>query len=118
MNLAPRWVEPLRLTGHDPVHWSAVGDPRAGDAELMDFARRHDHVVVTHDLDFGDILASTGGTSPSVIQIRSDELSPEHLVAHVLRALEQCQDALAQGALVSIDLYRHRLRMLPLGGVA
>ena len=114
MNLAPRWVEPLRHAGYEAVHWAAVGDPRATDAELMAFARKHDYVVLTHDLDFGDILAATGGIAPSVVQIRGDDLTPERIAGHVLRALEQCRDALAQGALVSVDLYRHRLRMLPL----
>ncbi len=116
MNLAPRWVESLRDAGYEAVHWSAVGDPRASDAELMAFARADRYIVLTHDLDFGDILAATGGTAPSVVQIRGDELAPERIAGHVLRALEQCRDALAQGALVSIDLDRHRLRMLPLTG--
>ena len=118
MNLAPRWVEPLTRGGHEAVHWAAVGHPAATDAELMHFAREHGCVVVTHDLDFGDILAATRGTSPSVVHIRGDDLTPERIAPQVLRALEQCRNELAQGALVSIDLYRHRLRMLPLAGVA
>lgn len=118
MNLAPRWVEPHSRGGHEAVHWAAVGNPTANDAELMDFAREHGFVVLTHDLDFGDILAATGGAAPSVVQIRGDDLTPERVAAHVLRVLEQCRDELAQGALVSIDLYRHRLRLLPLAGMA
>lgn len=118
MNLAPRWVEPLARGGHEAVHWAAVGNPTATDAELMELAREHGFVVLTHDLDFGDILAATGGTAPSVVQIRGDDLTPERIAAHVLRVLEQCRDELAQGALVSIDLYRHRLRLLLLAGMA
>jgi predicted nuclease of predicted toxin-antitoxin system len=114
MNLAPRWVELHRHAGHEAVHWASVGDPGAADAELMRHVREHGFVVLTHDLDFGDILASTGGTAPSVVHIRGDDLAPERIGAQVLRALEQCSAALGQGALVSIDLYRHRLRMLPL----
>lgn len=118
MNLAPRWVEPLRGAGYEAVHWSAVGDAKATGVELMAFTRMHDYVVLTHDIDFGDILAATGGMAPSVVQIRGDDLTPERIAGSVLCALEQCRDALAQGALVSVDLDRHRLRMLPLATAA
>ena len=35
MNLSPEWIPVLRSYGWDAVHWSAVGDPRARDAEIM-----------------------------------------------------------------------------------
>ncbi len=60
MNLSPRWTLLLAGNGFDASHWSAVGAPDAPDAEIMAFARSGDHVVLTHDLDFGAILAATG----------------------------------------------------------
>ena len=39
------------------------------------YAAAHDFVVLTHDLDFGAVLAATQGTRPSVVKIRSDDLS-------------------------------------------
>jgi len=36
-------------------------------------------VLLTHDLDFGAILASSGANIPSVIQIRTEDLRPEVL---------------------------------------
>jgi predicted nuclease of predicted toxin-antitoxin system len=48
----------------------------AADIEIMAYAAKHDYVVLTHDLDFSAILAATQGTKPSVVQIRSDNLSP------------------------------------------
>jgi len=53
MNLSPAWVPFLTQAGFECVHWSSVGNPRAPDAELMSWARAHDHVVFTHDMDFG-----------------------------------------------------------------
>ena len=38
----------------------------------MGFARVNGYVVLTHDLDFGAILAATHGNKPSVVQIRSE----------------------------------------------
>ena len=53
MNLSPAWVPFLTQAGFECVHWSAVGSPRASDAELMSWARAHGHVIFTHDMDFG-----------------------------------------------------------------
>lgn len=60
MNLSPNWVQYLADAGIDAVHWSAVGQPNAADAELMRFASAGGLTILTHDLDFGAILASSG----------------------------------------------------------
>src|SRR4051812_7916804 len=52
MNLSPQWCGPLSVQGHEAVHWSTVGDPRAPDREVLEWARLHGFVVFTHDLDF------------------------------------------------------------------
>ena len=57
----------LATKGIEAVHWTAVGDPRAPDDELLRYAREHGYVVFTHDLDFGALLALTRAHSPSVI---------------------------------------------------
>jgi predicted nuclease of predicted toxin-antitoxin system len=38
----------------------------------MAYALANNFVVLTHDLDFGTILAATQGNKPSVVQIRAD----------------------------------------------
>ena len=35
MNLSTEWIPLLRAAGHEAVHWSEVGDPRAPDGDLM-----------------------------------------------------------------------------------
>jgi predicted nuclease of predicted toxin-antitoxin system len=45
------------------VHWSSIGDARAPDTALMSWAQETDHIVFTHDLDFGALLAFTRVTS-------------------------------------------------------
>jgi hypothetical protein len=64
MNLSPDWVDELSKHGWAAAHWSAIGDPRATDREIMDWARVNSHVVFTHDLDFGTMLALTHATGP------------------------------------------------------
>jgi predicted nuclease of predicted toxin-antitoxin system len=81
MNLSPKWVSILKSAGHEAIHWSQVGAPNAPDREIMGWARTNNHVVFTHDLDFGAILAATDANSPSVFQIRSQDVSPKRLSA-------------------------------------
>ena len=49
----------------------------------MAFAAANDFVVLTHDLDFGSILAATQGKKPSVVQIRAEDVSPDVIGAPV-----------------------------------
>lgn len=118
MNLAPRWVDVLGLAGLDAVHWSTIGPRDAPDAVIFDYAASRDLVVLTHDLDFGAILAVQGALKPSVIQIRADDLRPERCARYVIAAVRQMSDELRQGALVTVDPQRTRIRMLPLRRIA
>jgi predicted nuclease of predicted toxin-antitoxin system len=114
MNLSPRWVELLERAGFDAIHWSAIGPGSATDEQIMSFARAHGYVVLTHDLDYGAILAATQGTAPSVVQVRSEHLGPEIIGQSVINALHETTRELETGALVTIDVSRTRVRILPL----
>jgi predicted nuclease of predicted toxin-antitoxin system len=116
MNLSPRWVQYLAREGFEALHWSSIGPPDAEDAEIMAFAANHQWVVLTHDLDFGAILAASNGNQPSVIQLRTNDLNPATLAYTVSVALRQLTHELTVGALVTIHADRARLRVLPLSG--
>jgi predicted nuclease of predicted toxin-antitoxin system len=114
MNLSPRWLRALTDAGFEAVHWSTCGGSGAADAEIMAFAKANDCVVLTYDLDFSAILAATGGDKPSVVQIRADDLSPDAIAAQVIRALRQMEAELDEGALLTVEPNRTRMRLLPL----
>jgi len=118
MNLSPRWVSWLTEAGFETAHWSTVGRSNASDAEIMAFARTHGYVVLTHDLDFSAILAATQGDKPSVVQLRAENVSPETIGSKVVLALSQMAEQLAEGALLTIDPDRTRLRILPFASKA
>ena len=114
MNLSPRWVQALAGAGIEAAHWSTLGRANAPDAEVMAYAKAHECVVLTHDLDFGAILAATQGEKPSVVQIRAGDVAPEALRDQLIAALRQMEPELSQGALLTVDSGRTRLRLLPL----
>ena len=114
MNLSPRWANLLTNAGIEAAHWSTLGATNAPDSEIMAFAKAHDYIVLTHDLDFSAILAATHGDKPSVVQIRSEDVSPDTIGNLVIDAINQVRTELDSGALLTIDSQRARLRILPL----
>lgn len=114
MNLSPRWTGTLASAGFEAVHWSTVGETNAPDRTIMAYALANDFVVLTHDLDFSAVLAATQGEKPSVVQLRADNVSPDVIGRQVVVALRQMKAELQEGALVTVDPSRTRLRVLPL----
>ncbi len=114
MNLSPRWVMALGEAGIDAAHWSSLGAGDASDLEIMTYDASNEYVVLTHDLDFGAILAAGQSEKPSVVQVRAENVSPDLMARHVIVALRQVEPELDEGALVTVDPGRGRLRLLPL----
>jgi predicted nuclease of predicted toxin-antitoxin system len=114
MNLSPRWTRFLSGVGIEAAHWSDLGAGNAPDVEIMAFAKAHGYVVFTHDLDFSAILAATRGAKPSVVQVRSEDVSPEAIGDVVVAAVRQTANDLDEGALLTVEPKRMRLRLLPL----
>jgi predicted nuclease of predicted toxin-antitoxin system len=107
-------VQVLEQAGWKTVHWSKVGNPRAVDSEIMAWAKQNGYVVFTHDLDFGTTLALTQAEGPSVIQVRTQDVTPTAISGLVVNALRQFQVELDKGALIVLDEAKTRARILPL----
>ena len=60
------------------------------------------------------MLATSGATGPSVLQVRAQDVFPESLGAQVVRVLLEQTDALESGAIVTIDEIAARVRILPI----
>src|ERR1700750_2190197 len=103
MNLSPEWVQEFKNQGIDAVHWSSVGKFDAPDGIIMDWARTNDHIVFTHDLDFGTALALTKTEKPSVIQVRTQNVTISHLSKMVIPTIKDYTDLLQKGALLVLD---------------
>lgn len=65
--LSPKTVEFLKQLGHEATHVRELGLERARDFELVERARVDSSVIVSFDLDFGDILALGVLDKPSAI---------------------------------------------------
>lgn len=59
-------------------------------------------------------VGATHGEKPSVVLLRADDMSPDVIGHQVVIALHQMETELHEGALVTIEPSRTRLRVLPL----
>ena len=114
MNLSPRLAPVLERYGHECTHWSSVGPPTADDEAIFKWASENGHVVVTHDLDFGAILAFARAKSPSVIQIRTQDVLSRTFETLLARILDEFEKEIEAGALIVAYADRFRVRILPL----
>jgi len=104
----------LDAEGHECRHLGDIGMAQASDVEVVEEARRTNEVIVTHDLDYGHLLAFSGEPAPSVIILRLRNTHPTNLFARIARARPETEAALADGAIVLLEDAAHRIRRLPL----
>jgi predicted nuclease of predicted toxin-antitoxin system len=83
--------------------------------EILEKARKEGHILLTHDLDFGDLLAASGADLPSVVIFRLRNMHPENVNRHLLKIISQFPKALENGAIITVTEGRLRIRDLPLG---
>ena len=60
------------------------------------------------------LLALSNAKSPSVIQVRAQDITPGHLSKIIVDALRQYEPLLEAGALIILDEVKLRARVLPL----
>ncbi len=104
----------LRDIGVDTIHVAEIGLSTAEDTEIIQKAVEEDRVVATLDADFHTILALNEAIVPSVIRIRIERLRAQALTQLLLRVINECEEELQQGAAVTVEPNRIRIRLLPL----
>ena len=70
MPISPKTVAYLRSTGHDVYRISERGLPKAKDREIVDIAENEQRIILTMDLDFPAIIATSRKSTPSAIIFR------------------------------------------------
>jgi predicted nuclease of predicted toxin-antitoxin system len=114
MNLSPVWVNFFKKNEIDATHWVTIGHATDPDFKIFEYARLNNFVVFTNDLDFGAILAATNANSPSVFQVRSQNLLPDMIGARVVECLAQYRSYLTEGCLITFFDEKSKVRILPL----
>jgi predicted nuclease of predicted toxin-antitoxin system len=113
MGLAQSTAVFLRGHGHDAVHLREQGQQRLEDERIVEKARQEGRVILTHDLDFGRLIALSRSYLPSVITFRLHDMRPSCVNRFLSQVLDLFGDDLETGALVSVSESAIRVRRLP-----
>lgn len=104
----------LENDGHSCRLVTEAGDPRMDDTEILELARENDEVILTHDLDFGTLLAFSKYNKPSVIIFRIEKINSRIFYQLIADNWETIEGPLSQGAIVIIEPHSVRIRSLPI----
>jgi predicted nuclease of predicted toxin-antitoxin system len=113
--LSPKLAEGLRQAGHDAVHLREIGRQSAPDSEVLARAVEEDRIVISSDMDFGDLIATRELMRPSVILFRRVERRTNSRLALLLKNLAAIRVDLERGSIVILESSRIRIRGLPIG---
>lgn len=114
MGISPRVVEKLRQKGHQATHLLEVGLERMPDFDILEKARKDGSIVLTHDLDFGELLAISGGYLPSVIIFRLKDMRATNVSLHLFSLIKTHTNSLEKGVVCSVNEGKVRIRALPI----
>lgn len=107
-------VRALRDAGHDAAHLREQGLQRLPDSDILKKAAAEGRIVLTFDLDFGDLLALGMQKSPSVVIFRLHNETPASVNPRLLEVLHDRSPELQAGAVIVVEDNRYRLRRLPI----
>ena len=114
MNISPLTVGDLRTLGWNIVRVPEIMDSKSKDMDILTYARTHNKVVITQDLDFSSLLALRGYEKPSVINLRFGSANPEFITNRIIEIVGELWKELDEGIVVSVDEISMRYRNLPI----
>lgn len=117
MGISMHVVGWLRAQGHDAVHLREEGLQRLPNGQIFRKAASEKRVILTFDLDFGEVAAFQREGHTGVVVFRLHNTRTGHVIERLEKVLAESADALEPGAVISVEETRHRIRRFPIGGV-
>ena len=114
MSISPQSIAFLRDQHIEAVHLYELGLARLPDLEIVQKAQEEGYVILTHDLDFGELLALSGNNTPSIVIFRLRNMRPHNVNRYLQILVTEHQSALDEGVVVTVEEARIRVRRLPI----
>src|SRR5579862_7047042 len=102
MNLPPALADRLRAEGHDAIHVRDAGYCDLPDREIFERAAEDRRIVVTFDLDFGEIAGVAVHPRFGVILLRLRSARQASVWKRIQVAVAEAGNALEAGAIVLV----------------
>jgi predicted nuclease of predicted toxin-antitoxin system len=115
MGVSQRVVTWLQEQGHDATHLRDEGLQRLENGDIFTKAFRELRIILTWDLDFTEIVALSKTGTVSAVVFRLMNTRSDHVIERLERVLSESAQDLEEGAIISVEEGRHRVRLLPLG---
>lgn len=112
MGISPQTVQRLRDSHHDAVHIADERLHKASDSDIIAKARAENRIL-THDLDFGAIMAGSRAALPSLVIFRLANMQPDRVSRYLDLVIDRYGAALEAGVIVVITEKKIRVRQLP-----
>jgi predicted nuclease of predicted toxin-antitoxin system len=113
MGVSSEVTEWLRGQGHDAIHLRDQGLQRLPNGRIFAKGVHENRVVITFDLDFGEIATLALHGITSVILFRLRNCRARHVISRLTVVLREAAAALEAGAIVVVEEGRIRIRELP-----
>ncbi|MBV6402508.1 MAG: hypothetical protein CNIPEHKO_02820 [Anaerolineales bacterium] len=114
MNVNRDMAAPLQQRGHVCRHAGDIGMSRSKDVEIVAEAKKTGETILTHDLDYGNLLAFSGESAPSVLILRVRDLRTDEIMSRFDIVWSEIESPLNEGAIVSLSDKSLRIRNLPI----
>ncbi|MBI5406874.1 MAG: DUF5615 family PIN-like protein [Nitrospirae bacterium] len=114
MGISMRIVEWLRSINHDVVHLREQNLQTLPDNEIFDKAITEDRIILTFDLDFGEIIALSKGRQISVILFRLRNTTTSFVLKRLEKVITESAELLKMGHIIIVEEARYRIRKLPI----
>ena len=117
MGISPKTVDFLIALGFESIHLSALKLNKMLDSEILNKAKNEGFILLTHDLDFSELVAASKAKLPSVIIFRSRNMQPNDVNSTLKKVVTNHSSALKQGAIISVTDSQIRVRQLPIKSI-
>src|ERR1700760_1908846 len=87
----------LKSLGHDAIHLNDQGLYKLQDISILDKAINEDRIILTTDMDFGQLLAFNRSRPASVIQFRTSIFTPLNIQTKLELLFEEFSDQMDNG---------------------
>ena len=115
MGISYQVAQWLNNIGHDAIHLSNEGLHTLDDHLIVDKAISENRIILTADMDFGQILAFTKSSLVSVIQFRLFDLSPANIISKLNIVFDNfTEEMAADPVIITIQQNKMRIKKLPL----
>lgn len=114
MNLPRELGKRLKSKGHKTRHVGDIGMAQASDMAIIEESRKNKETIITHDLDYGNLLAFSGELKPSIIIFRLRNTHIDNLYNRLIESLTEIEKSLVEGAIVVLEDTFLRIRLLPI----